>query len=132
MSKPNKSPVRGILLIWLIATLVLPALGWAAKGTAKTPESRMSSMGRLAARAVAAIHASGGRTIVLKSGEGCDNEPDCEDEDADGPAGGQAETSIAVDSTGQHIVVGFNDTRGFALNPLSVSGFAYSDDGGQT
>lgn len=49
-----------------------------------------------------------------------------------GPTGGQAETSIAIDSTGQHIVVGMNDTRGFGLNPISVSGFAYSDDGGET
>jgi hypothetical protein len=46
--------------------------------------------------------------------------------------GGQAETSIAVDSTGTHVVVGFNDTRGFARNPVSVSGVAYSDDGGLT
>jgi hypothetical protein len=56
-----------------------------------------------------------------------------DDDGADvGPAGGQAETSIAVDSSGMHIVIGFNDTRGFALNPLSVSGFMYSDDGGVT
>ena len=43
----------------------------------------------------------------------------------EGPTGGQAETSLAVDSTGQHVVVGMNDTRGFGLSPLSVSGFAY-------
>jgi hypothetical protein len=46
--------------------------------------------------------------------------------------GGQAELSVAVDSTGQHVVIGFNDTRGFALNPISVSGFMVSDDGGRT
>src|SRR5882672_10846581 len=57
-------------------------------------------------------------------------EPDVAGEE--GPTGGQAETSMAVDSTGQHIVVGMNDTRGFGLTPLSVSGFAYSDDGGLT
>src|SRR5213592_2154396 len=50
----------------------------------------------------------------------------------EGPTGGQAETSIAVDSTGQHVVVGNNDTRGFALSPTSVSGYMYSDDGGAT
>jgi len=55
-----------------------------------------------------------------------------DDSDDDGPAGGQAETSIAVDSTGQHIVIGINDTRGFSLSPVSVSGFAYSDNGGVT
>ena len=47
-------------------------------------------------------------------------------------AGTQSQTSIAVDSTGQHIVIGFNDTRGFDLNPIRISGFVYSDDGGAT
>jgi len=47
-------------------------------------------------------------------------------------AGGQSQTSIAVDSTGQHIVIGFNDTRGFDSNPVRLSGFMYSDDGGAT
>ena len=46
--------------------------------------------------------------------------------------GGQAELSIAVDESGQHVVIGFNDTRGFAKNPISVSGFLYSEDGGKT
>src|SRR5438067_2998012 len=52
----------------------------------------------------------------------------------DGPPSTQSEVSIAVDSTGQHVVVGFNDFRGFdnGTNPLSVSGFMYSDDGGAT
>src|SRR5687767_163388 len=45
-----------------------------------------------------------------------------------GPAGTQSETSIAVDVTGQHVVVGFNDFRG----TNSISGFQYSDDGGVT
>ena len=66
----------------------------------------------------------------------CVNTPDCEGADdappEDGPAELQSETSIAVDSTGQHIVIGFNDFRGFARNPVSVSGFKYSDDGGVT
>jgi RHS repeat-associated protein len=43
---------------------------------------------------------------------------------------GPAQLAIAVDTTGQHIVVGANDSRGFALTPVSISGFAYSDDGG--
>ena len=61
------------------------------------------------------------------------DDPGGDDDEAEvGPAGGQAETSLAVDSTGMHIVIGFNDTRGFALNPLSVSGVMYSDDGGVT
>jgi uncharacterized repeat protein (TIGR01451 family) len=61
-----------------------------------------------------------------------DDDDNGDDDEGEGPPGGQAELSIAVDSTGMHIVVGMNDTRGFALNPLSVSGFAYSDDGGAT
>jgi hypothetical protein len=48
----------------------------------------------------------------------------------------QSETAIAVDSTGMHVVIGFNDFRGFPQNPTlvptSISGFAYSDDGGLT
>ena len=44
------------------------------------------------------------------------------------PASTQSETSVAVDATGQHVVVGFNDFRGSS----SFSGFEYSDDGGTT
>jgi len=62
----------------------------------------------------------------------CQNDPRCGRGFRDGPRGGQAELSIAIDSTGQHIVVGFNDQRGFLLNPISVSGYMYSDDGGKT
>jgi len=46
-----------------------------------------------------------------------------------GPGG---RTSIAVEQHGQHIVGGYNDTRGCSLNPISVSGVMYSDDGGKT
>ena len=46
--------------------------------------------------------------------------------------GTQSQTSIAIDSTGQHVVIGFNDTRGFDLNPIRISGVMYSDDGGAT
>jgi hypothetical protein len=57
---------------------------------------------------------------------------DCSDEGfQEGPGSTQSEMSIAVDSTGTHVVVGFNDFRGFS-NPQSVSGYAYSDDGGIT
>src|SRR5258705_327120 len=98
----------------------------------------MSAMGHLAARVNSVLRQKGivtGRALAAPPNptgdKGCTNAPDCFD-DQDGPAGGQAETSIAVDATGQHVVVGFNDTRGFALNPISVSGFFYSDDGGKT
>lgn len=53
-------------------------------------------------------------------------------ESEDAPSGSQAETSIAMDPSGQHIVIGYNDSRGFNISPVSVSGFGYSDDGGRT
>lgn len=106
-------------------------------------DDRMSPMGRLAARAGRNAAASetlgsskdkrGASTQSFSSEGNCVNEPDCEEGgETDGPAAGQAETAIAVDETGQHIVLGFNDGRGFSLNPVSVSGYMYSDDGGQT
>ena len=67
----------------------------------------LSSMGRLAKRKVDAINSGLGAQTSL-----CLNKPDCESQA--GPAGTQAETTIAVDSTGQHVVIGFNDFRGFA------------------
>lgn len=54
------------------------------------------------------------------------------DDAGDLPGGNQGELSIAIDDTGQHVVVGFNDFRGFSSNPISVSGFEWSDDGGKT
>lgn len=57
-------------------------------------------------------------------------------DDPDGRALGiRSETSIAVANDGQHVVIGFNDFRGFLADPalpLSISGFQYSDNGGQT
>ena len=112
------------------------------KESLKSSDTRMSAMGRTAAHRVAAIN--GAASDPVASGEtkdfdeigDCVNTPDCEGADDappdDGPANTQSETSIAVDSTGQHVVIGFNDFRGFANNPLSVSGFKYSDDGGRT
>ena len=108
----------------------------------KDHEDQMSTMGQAAARARAALTAAargpstgpGLSPKDLGTDDGCVNTPDCEDEGflPDGPAATQSETSIAVDVTGQHIVLGFNDFRGVAKNPLSLSGFMYSDDGGQT
>lgn len=48
----------------------------------------------------------------------------------EGPAAGQAETSMAVDATSQHVVIGFNDFANASSG--SLSGFMYSDDGGNT
>jgi len=94
-------------------------------------------MGRVGHGIVTALNMPGSRLTGkdFEAAGDCVNTPDCEGADdapPDGPASTQSETSIAVDSTGQHIVIGFNDFRGFASNPISVSGFKYSDDGGQT
>jgi hypothetical protein len=137
MSK-SKSHLFQSLLFSVALAAVLAGVSTAAM--AKEPARRqhgatphMSAMGALAAKARTAIAntAVGRLTGVSQVGDGCDNAPDCAD-DSTGPAGGQAEVSIAVDKTGKHVVIGFNDTRGFANNPVSVSGFMYSDDGGVT
>lgn len=103
---------------------------------------KMSPMGQRAAEEVARItrqpqaqSLAAVRTDVtsFKDGGGvCLNDPTCPGGLRESAPGGQAELSIAVDETGKHIVIGFNDTRGFALNPLSVSGYMYSEDGGKT
>lgn len=129
----------------LLALAATAALGSGVLGqSGRKPEQdiskdeRLSAMGRAAARAreiaetAAALRVATDFTKDLDDDQ-CVNEPRCPAGGRDGGvAGGQAEISIAVDSTGQHVVIGFNDTRGFALNPLSVSGFMYSDDGGVT
>src|SRR5262249_31445107 len=83
----------------------------------------LSWMGRLAQERVAAI-ASGGISGGAGPSGSCVNEPDCES--PAGPASTQSETSIAVDSSGQHIVIAFNDFRGFSTTTTSISGFMYS------
>jgi len=114
-----------------------------ATGKASSTE-KMSAMGQRAAAMVAKLRNTQGaptaaRTAVsanaLKTGGSCVNGAQCgseEDESEEKAPGGQAELSIAVDETGQHVVIGFNDTRGFSRNPISVSGYLYSNDGGKT
>ena len=106
----------------------------------KPGDDKMSAMGKRAAAAVARINAHSGapqalaRAQAADDDDNCLNKPECgeEGEEEEEIPGGQAELSIAVDHSGQHIVIGFNDTRGFDKNPISVSGFLYSEDGGQT
>src|SRR5450631_3035128 len=88
--------------------------------------ARMASTGRLDA-AIAKARLTGTAHVTTKM------TPTFRDED-DGTLipGGQAEFTIAVDVTGNNVVAGFNDTRGFSLNPISVSGYAYSSNGGTT
>jgi hypothetical protein len=91
----------------------------------------MSSMGRLAQKTIQS------RKAVVSAAPAklgnCFNQPDCNDEDAVvRHSSTQSETTIAVDSSGKHVVLGFNDLSGFNKNPISASGFSYSDDGGKT
>jgi len=108
----------------------------AAAEVARIQRNRAAVKGGTTARAAAIAGAPAVNAAALRvpqDDDACQNDPGCgRGFREDGPRGGQAEISIAIDSTGQHIVVGFNDQRGFALNPLSVSGFMYSDDGGNT
>jgi hypothetical protein len=109
---------------FVFVLLLITAIAFADKPTG-TSHDAVSSMGRLARVRVDAVN----RGFGIQS-DGCVNEPDC----GEAPlvrSSLQSETSIAVDSTGQHIVIGFNDFRGFG-NTVSVSGFMYSDDGGAT
>src|SRR5882762_6038290 len=111
------------------AVLLLLAPGRIRADAASTADQRLSSGGQLAQERIAQL-----RSVSLQSG-GCFNEPDCGETPVVATSL-QSETTIAVDSTGQHLVIGFNDFRGFATNPatvpLSISGFMYSDDGGKT
>src|SRR5262245_15235571 len=95
-----------------------------------TNNDRFSSTGGIARARIAAL-----RRVGVQFASSCFNQPDC-GESPVVASNTQAETSIAVDSTGQHIVIGFNDFRGFLANPatqsVSISGFFYSDDGGVT
>lgn len=124
---------RLIVTAAAVCFLLLPATF--AQSGAKPAQSKMSAMGQLAHQRIAAARPVRGIAEVVIPGEG-----DCPDGNERcfpnlptvGSGGTQSETSIAVDSTGQHIVIGFNDTRGFSKSPLSVSGFMYSDNGGVT
>jgi hypothetical protein len=124
MTRPFTFPLTGIL----VALLAVPRVVTAADADRVHPSR--SSGGQLAAKRLHDL-----RQVSDQSG-GCMNEPDCEDEDVVIVSSLQSETTIAVDATGLHVVVGFNDFRGFLVNPTrfptSISGFMYSDDGGQT
>jgi hypothetical protein len=101
--------------------------------------NKMSPMGRRAAEEVARITAQQSNSAVAPISSPikmdspiCFNEARCPRGFRESAPGGQAELAIAVDESGKHIVIGFNDTRGFSANPVSVSGVIYSEDGGET
>jgi hypothetical protein len=126
MSKPRAAVVMG-LLAFANPSFPQPA--------AKPQESKLSAMGQLAQKRIRAASQPAIVALALPkvSGECGDGNVRCYPASpAVGLGGTQAEVSIAVDSTGQHVVIGFNDFRGFSADPVSVSGFLYSDDGGAT
>ena len=138
-SRPRKW--RLLVQIIAVAALSVGLLGQSggqAPGPGYFKDPRMSAMGAVAAEAVhrvaARLSATDRHVDPDREAEpgDCHNDPHCGRGFTDDPAGTQAELSIAVDSTGRHVVVGFNDFRGFSSNPISVSGFMYSDDGGLT
>ena len=126
-----------------VALLLCTPTGFAQSQKQLDRDDKMSSAGKRAVAAVNKIARQGAAataraTVNVTAEEDddrCVNEPDCggeEEGDAEEAPGGQAEVSIAVDASGQHIVIGYNDTRGFSENPISLSGVLYSADGGRT
>lgn len=120
--------------------LICTPSAFAQSGKQLERDNKMSAMGKRAAAAVVKItrgSSSAGKSVnaLEVDDDRCVNEPDCEGEDegdAEAAPGGQAEVSIAVDASGQHVVIGYNDTRGFSENPITLSGVLYSQDGGRT
>jgi hypothetical protein len=109
--------------------------GRAAVEVARLERVRAGKGGKAAARLQALTGTALDDAVAVRGprdDDECQNNPRCGRGFRDGPRGGQAELSIAIDRTGQHVVIGFNDQRGFLLNPISVSGYMYSDDGGRT
>src|SRR6266542_6107187 len=123
-----RSRVRTALQISLLIALAAPG-GMSAEDGRNSTDPRLSTGGQLARQRIDQIH----QGLSIES-DGCVNDPDC----GETPLVAsmlQAETTIAVDDTGQHVVVGFNDFRGFRDQrtfPTAISGFMYSDDGGAT
>jgi hypothetical protein len=104
-------------------------------------QSALSPSGALAKRIRATIQkqlAATGRAKAFSFNPGDGTtviEEDCDDcivdPDFTFPGGGSnAEIRVAVDPTGQNIIIGFNDARGFSFSPTSLSGVAYSTNGG--
>jgi hypothetical protein len=114
---------RPVVLI-AVCALLMSTAGSAKKDKDVDDRARLSTMGALAERARAAISDLGDTQFEPCAAATCTEETPV--------ANTQSEMAIAIDATGQHVVVGFNDFRGFALNPVSASGFMWSDDGGAT
>jgi hypothetical protein len=119
--------IPALALVLLLPPGFLPQVPQ--RQTGKPREDRMSTMGRWARERIQEIVRSQAQRGI-RIPEPCNDSPRCAV--PQGIDGTQAETTIAVDSTGQHVVIGFNDFRGFNQQPFSISGYMYSDDGGRT
>ncbi len=142
----RRAAIYSTLSALTVAASLASSTAWSATELQANQVDKMSTMGQRAAAEVArirqeaaaevapraAVASATGEAAATADRETCLNQPRCPGGLRESAPGGQAELSIAVDETGQHIVIGFNDTRGFTLNPVSVSGFMYSADGGET
>jgi len=142
----RRAAIYSTLSALTVAASLASSTAWSATELRANQVDKMSTMGQRAAAEVArirqeaaaevatraAVASATGEAAATADRETCLNQPRCPGGLRESAPGGQAELSIAVDETGQHIVIGFNDTRGFTLNPISVSGFMYSADGGET
>jgi len=128
-ARSSRTALRLPFFIAFTLTCGLSATEQGGQAERDPQDPRWSTAGRLAQQRIDEIK----QRLTIGSG-GCRNEPECEDEAPLVASTLQSETSIAVDATGQHVVVGFNDFRGFAdaSKATSLSGFMYSDDGGLT
>jgi hypothetical protein len=128
------SKIAASLVVCLLAIAnVISAQDAKTPDRRKTSDSKMSGTGRLALDWIEAAKNAGKIATPKPLGNCEDSNLRCFPNAPTGGLGGtQAEVSIAVDSTRQHVVIGFNDFRGFSRDPLSISGFMYSDDGGVT
>src|SRR5262245_55242345 len=98
----------------LIFLLAIASVGFADRPSS-TISNSLSATGRLAKRRVDSVN----HPFTVQS-VGCVNEPDC-GEATVSASQLQSETSIAIDSTGQHVVVAFNDFRGITATTVSIS-----------
>src|SRR3982751_4620556 len=114
-----KNPFATAVLGVAVTALALLGASPANANGYQQRHDRMSSMGKRAQAAVARINAQSAHVkaatavhaLAKDNQDNCINGPECggeEEGDAEAIPGGQAEVSIAVDESGQHVVIGYN------------------------
>ena len=141
----RRAAIYSTLSALTVAASLASSTAWSATELRANQVDKMSTMGQRAAAEVArirqeaaaevapraAVASATGEAAATADRETCLNQPRCPGGLRESAPGGQAEVSIAVDESGQHVVIGYNDTRGFNENPISLSGVLYSEDGGK-